>query len=57
MKLNSISQGDKAKEKLLEAIELDPNFGFAYIMLSTFGTNTVERLIHIMKKQYPLRIS
>mgnify|MGYP001271032400 CR=1 FL=1 len=42
MKLNSISQGDKAKEKLLKAIELDPNFGFAYIMLSTFGTNTVK---------------
>ena len=42
MKLNSISQGDKAKEKLLKAIELDPDFGFAYLMLSTFGTNTVK---------------
>ena len=42
MKLNSISQGDKAKEKLLKAIELDPDFGFAYLVLSTFGTNTVE---------------
>ena len=42
MKLNSISQGDKAKEKLLKAIELNPDFGFAYLMLSTFGTNTVK---------------
>jgi len=42
MKLNSISQGDKAKEKLLKAIEIDPDFGFAYLVLSTFGTNTVE---------------
>ena len=42
MKLNSISQGDKAKEKLLKAIKLDSDFGFAYLVLSTFGTNTVE---------------
>jgi len=39
--LNSISKGDEAKEKLLKAIEIDENFGFAYIMLSTFGSNTI----------------
>jgi len=40
VRLNSISQGDKAKKKLLEAIEIDENFGFAFIMLSTLGSNT-----------------
>ena len=41
LKLNSISKGDEAKKKLLKAVEVDENFGFAYIVLSTFGTNTV----------------
>ena len=55
MRLNSISQGDKAKEKLLKAIELDPNFGFAYIMLSTFGTNTVEETDSYYEKAVSLK--
>ena len=41
MQLNSISKWHEAKEKLLKAIEIDENFGFAYMVLSTFGTNTV----------------
>ena len=41
-KLRSISKDDEAKKELLKAIGIDENFGFAYIMLSTFGTNTVE---------------
>ena len=41
MQLNSISKWYEAKEKLLKAIEIDENFGFAYMVLSTFGTNTV----------------
>lgn len=41
LQLNSISKGDEAKKKLLKAIEIDENFGFAYIVLSTFGSNTV----------------
>ena len=41
LQLNSISKGDEAKKKLLKAIEIDENFGFAYMVLSTFGSNTV----------------
>ena len=37
MYLNNIYMGDKAKVKLEEAVKIDPDFGAAFIMLSTFG--------------------
>ena len=55
LKLNSISKGDKAKKKLLKAIEIDENFGFAYIMLSTFGTNTVAETDKYYEKALSLK--
>ena len=41
MYLNNIYMGDKAKTKLEEAVNLDPKFGAAFLMLSTFGSNSV----------------
>ena len=39
--LNNIYKGNEAKEKLLEAVSIDSNFGAGYILLSTFNTNSV----------------
>ena len=55
LKLNSISKGDEAKKKLLKAIEVDENFGFAYIVLSTFGTNTVAETDKYYEKAVSLK--
>jgi tetratricopeptide (TPR) repeat protein len=38
--LSNILRTDKAKEKLLKAINIDTSFGAAYVMLSAFGINT-----------------
>ena len=55
LKLNSISKGDEAKKKLLKAIEIDENFGFAYIMLSTFGSNTITETDKYYEKAISLK--
>ena len=55
LQLNSISKGDEAKKKLLKAIEIDENFGFAYIMLSTFGSNTITETDKYYEKAISLK--
>ena len=39
--LNNIYKGNEAKEKLLEAVKIDPGFAAGYLLLSTFNTNSV----------------
>ena len=53
--LSSITKYDEAKEKLLKAIEIDENFGFAYIMLSTFGSNTITETDRYYEKALSLK--
>ena len=55
LQLNSISKGDEAKKKLLKAIKVDENFGFAYMMLSTFGSNTVTETDKYYEKALSLK--
>ncbi len=38
--LNSIFKADEAKKKLIKAVEIDKDFGAAYIFLSQFGSNS-----------------
>ncbi len=55
IELNAISKSDKAKENLLRAINIDEQFGFAYLMLSTFNTNTVAETDEYYEKALSLQ--
>ena len=53
--LNNIYMGDKAKVKLEEAVNLDPDFGAAFLMLSTFGSNSVSETDNYYEKALSLK--
>ena len=55
MYLNNIYMGDKAKVKLEEAVKIDPDFGAAFIMLSTFGSNSVSETDTYYEKALSLK--
>ena len=55
MYLNNIFMGDKAKIKLKEAVKLDPDFGAAFIVLSTFGSNSVSETDNYYEKALSLK--
>ena len=55
MYLNNIFMGDKAKVKLEKAVKLDPDFGAAFIVLSTFGSNSVSETDNYYEKALSLK--
>jgi len=54
-RLNSIFKGDEAKKKLIKAVEIDKDFGAAYIFLSQLGNNTGSETDNYYEKALSLK--
>ena len=54
-RLNSIAKGDEAKKKLIKAVDIDKDFGAAYIFLSQFGNNTGSETDNYYEKALSLK--
>ena len=54
-RLNSINKGDEAKKKLIKAVDIDKDFGAAYIFLSQFGNNTGSETDNYYEKALSLK--
>jgi len=52
--LTQIFKEDEAKAKLIKAIEIDPNFGMAYILLSSLSINTGSETDEYYEKAFNL---
>ena len=54
-RLNSIFKADEAKKKLIKAVEIDKDFGAAYIFLSQLGNNTGSETDNYYEKALSLK--